>query len=68
MATMVLIKCPETDLEVPTGIITDLKRFSRLGTGHAAANCPHCDQQHLWSLRDAFLSVAFKPAAKKVTS
>ena len=68
MATMVLIKCPETDLEVPTGIITDLKRFNRLGNGHAAAHCPHCDQQHLWSLRDAFLSVTFKRAEKKVTS
>jgi hypothetical protein len=65
MATMVVIKCPETDREIATGIITDVKRFSRLGDGHAATHCPHCDQQHHWSRRDAFLSVTFKAAKRK---
>ena len=27
MVTMVVIKCPETDREIPTGIVTDLARF-----------------------------------------
>ena len=33
MATMVVIKCPEIDREVATGLISDLMRFSRLGDG-----------------------------------
>ena len=66
MATMVVIKCPETDREVATGIITDLTRFSRLGDGQAATHCPHCDQQHLWSRQDAFLSVTLKAKPKRL--
>ena len=27
MVAMVVIKCPETDQEIPTGILTDLARF-----------------------------------------
>ena len=65
MTTMVVIRCPETDREVHTGIITDLMRFSRLGDAHLETHCPHCDQEHRWSNRDAFLSVRFKPAKRK---
>ena len=35
MVAMVVIRCPETDREVPTGIMTDLARFDRLGEGYA---------------------------------
>jgi hypothetical protein len=40
MATIVVIKCPETDREVATRIITDLTRLNRLGDGEAATHCP----------------------------
>ena len=30
MVAMVVIKCPETDREIPTGIVTDLARVHRL--------------------------------------
>ena len=64
MVTMVVIKCPETDQEIPTGIMTDLARFDRL-EGYATLRCPHCDQHHRWSTRDAFLSITFGPRAKR---
>lgn len=39
MAAMVVIRCPETDREVQTGIVTDLVRFGRLGSGQAVIDC-----------------------------
>ena len=40
MVAMVVIRCPETDREVPTGIMTDLARFDRLGEGYADTAMP----------------------------
>ena len=56
MVAMVVIKCPETDREIPTGIVTDLARVNRL-LGYAVLLCPHCDREHRWSMRDAYLSL-----------
>ena len=64
MVAMVVIKCPETDREIPTGIVTDLARFDRLGEGYATLQCPHCDQHHRWSKRDAYMAITFKPTNK----
>ena len=64
MVTMVVIRCPETDREIPTGIMTDLARFGRL-KGHATLQCPHCNQRHRWSIGDAFMSIAFRPQLKR---
>jgi hypothetical protein len=64
MVTMVVIKCPETDREIPTGIMTDLARFDRL-VGYATLQCPHCNQCHRWSTFDAFLSITFGPQLKR---
>ncbi len=65
MVTMVVIKCPETDREVPTGIMTDLARFDRLGEGYATLQCPHCAQPHRWSRRDAYMSLTATPLAQR---
>jgi hypothetical protein len=61
MATMVVIKCPETDREIPTGIVTDLARVHRL-VGDAVLRCPYCGQEHRWSMRDAYFALNGKPA------
>jgi hypothetical protein len=60
MVAMVVIKCPETDREITTGIFIDLLRVHRL-IGDAVLRCPHCDQEHRWSMRDAYLSLKVKP-------
>lgn len=66
MVTMVVIKCPETDQEIPTGIVTDLTRFDRLGEGYATLQCPYCHQPHQWSRLDAYMSLtATSPAQRK---
>ena len=59
MVTMVVIKCPETDREIPTGIMTDLARFDRL-EGYATLFCPYCSQRHQWSKRDAYMAITSK--------
>ena len=59
MVAMVVITCPETDREIPTGIMTDLARFHRLGEGYATVPCPHCKGRHAWSRHDAYLSITF---------
>ncbi len=61
MVAMVVIRCPETDREVPTGIMTDLARFDRLGEGYAILQCPHCNQPHRWTRRDAYMSLTDTP-------
>ena len=65
MVTMVVIKCPETDREIPTGIVTDLARFDRLGEGYATLQCPHCAQPHQWSRRDAYMSLTATSVAQR---
>jgi len=64
VVTMVVIRCPETDREIPTGIVTDLVRFFRL-EGYAILQCPHCHQRHRWSRRDAFMSISFRPSTHR---
>ena len=34
MVCMVVLRCPETDRKVPTGIMTDLARFYETATLH----------------------------------
>jgi hypothetical protein len=52
--SMITIKCPNTGLEIPTGIDTDSLSFSRLPDVPARAWCPACGFSHVW----------WKPAAR----
>jgi hypothetical protein len=54
---MVVIKCPETDEEVPIGVLLDLHTFVCLPTDSVALQCPACGQTHSWSKKDAYLSL-----------
>ena len=58
MSTMVVIRCPETDQEVPIGILMDLHTFDLLPEKNVHLRCPACGNRHTWSKKDAYLSLA----------
>lgn len=58
MSTMVVIRCPETDREVPVGILMDLHTFDLLPETNVHLRCPACGNRHTWSKKDAYLSLA----------
>jgi hypothetical protein len=57
MSAMVVIRCPETDQEVPIGIKMDLHSLALLPLTAMQLNCPACGGRHLWSKKDAYLSL-----------
>lgn len=57
MSTMVVIRCPETDREVPVGILMDLHTFDLLPERNVPLQCPACGNRHTWSKKDAYLSL-----------
>jgi hypothetical protein len=67
MAAMVVIRCPETDREVPVGVSTDLLNFHRLRDGYAAVHCPYCNRHHTWSKQGAYLSITLNTPIRRRT-
>ena len=54
MPYVIMVRCPNADKAVSTGIHCDLKGFSAL-TQPPPLECPECRQIHEWSLDDAWL-------------
>ena len=54
MPYVIMVRCPNADKAVSTGIHCDLKGFSAL-TEPPPLECPECRQIHEWSLDDAWL-------------
>jgi hypothetical protein len=52
----VVVACPITGREVPTGIVTDITSFANLPKGDAQFSCPACGQSHKWTRSDARLA------------
>ncbi len=67
MSAMVVIRCPETDAEVPVGIQMDLHTFELLPSENVDLKCPACGNRHAWSKKDAYLSLSrnAKPSARR---
>jgi hypothetical protein len=58
MASMVVIRCPETDEEVATGFVADLHHFDDLPDRESVLRvCSACGKEHRWSRADAYLSI-----------
>ena len=51
----VVIKCPNTDKEVNTGLSMDRMSFESATLSNNSVKCPHCGQTHTWNKSDAFL-------------
>ena len=58
----VLIRCPNTGEPVPTGIETEPAVFRKLPNVSSRMRCPACGEDHLWSVKTAWLSGEPRPA------
>jgi hypothetical protein len=63
MPSMVVINCPHTGEEVPTGLVMDLLGFAVL-TESLELKCPGCGGVHRWARSDAWLSVTYQARAR----
>jgi hypothetical protein len=52
---MVMITCPATNRQVPTGIETDPASIALVPPINARLTCPDCGNVHTWSVLDAEL-------------
>jgi hypothetical protein len=59
---VLLITCPVTGKEFSTGIETDAQSLDLIPATVAQALCPHCGNEHAWSMLDARLSEGGSPA------
>jgi hypothetical protein len=51
----VMIRCLATGQAIPTGFHADSRSFSRTAVFFARAHCPHCNAQHEWFAREAWV-------------
>lgn len=56
MNFFVVICCPLTGKEVPTGLVTDITSFANFPNGKTALQCPDCGRMHEWAREDALLA------------
>ena len=52
---MVMVKCPQTGLAIPTGIKTDRESFGRSAVFFARTRCVICHIDHGWFAREAWV-------------
>jgi hypothetical protein len=56
MRLLVVIRCPKTGEEVPTGIMVDIEQLHTLPKNRMPLLCPACGEEHQWSAEDALLA------------
>ena len=52
---IVMIRCPQTGREIPTGIVTDRESFRAMPVFFARVNCPICRTEHEWFAKEAWV-------------
>jgi hypothetical protein len=52
---VVMIKCPRTGHDIPTGIEMTRTEFARAPVFFARVYCPRCRCQHEWFAKDAWV-------------
>jgi hypothetical protein len=55
---IVMVKCPETGRDIPTGIVTDRKSFDAAPVFFARVYCPICRTEHEWFAKEAWVCEA----------
>jgi hypothetical protein len=53
---LVMITCPQTGREIPTGMEADATSFSRTPVFFSRTFCPICRTNHEWFAKDAWVS------------
>ena len=54
----VMVKCPETGHDIPTGIVTDRKSFDATPVFFARVYCAICRTEHEWFAKAAWVCEA----------
>jgi hypothetical protein len=54
----VMIKCPDTGREIPTGLVADRRSFSSMPVFFGRVFCPICRTEHEWFAREAWVCEA----------
>ena len=49
----VMVRCPETGRDIPTGLVTDRKSFDATPVFFARVYCPICRSEHEWFAKEA---------------
>jgi hypothetical protein len=52
---VVMVRCPETGREIPTGIVTDRESFEATPVFFARVHCPICRTEHEWFAKEAWV-------------
>ncbi len=64
---ILMIKCPTTGRDIPTGIETDWASFTSAPVFFSRTFCPICRTNHEWFAKQAWLRET-RPAAKRFWS
>jgi hypothetical protein len=59
----VMIKCPGTGREIPTGMVADRNSFSSTPVFFARVFCPFCRIEHEWFAKEAWVCETEVPPA-----
>jgi hypothetical protein len=52
---VIMIRCPQTGHDIPTGIEMDLVEFQRAPVFFSRVQCPVCKGEHEWFAKDAWV-------------
>jgi hypothetical protein len=51
----VMVRCPTTGHDIPTGIVTDRESFAATPVFFARVRCPICRTEHEWFAKEAWV-------------
>jgi len=51
----IMIRCPQTGREIPTGFEMDTIKFQRAPVFFSRVQCPVCSREHEWFAKDAWV-------------
>ena len=54
----VMVRCPQTGRDIPTGLVTDRKSFESMPVFFARVHCPICRTEHEWFAKEAWVCEA----------
>ena len=58
----VMVRCPQTGRDIPTGLTTDRKSFEAMPVFFARVYCPICRTEHEWFAKAAWVCEAELPS------
>jgi hypothetical protein len=54
--SMVMTRCSSTGHEIATGVTCDWVTFNNLSAEPKQLQCPHCGDEHRWTIEEAWLA------------